>query len=74
MGELEWKPNLLKNWNVENCWDGSVVLSGEIYNDTKNRFPDGTHIYTSRVHFIDFVTGIAKTKNSVYSLEERVGQ
>ena len=74
MKEAELKPNLLKNWTIENYWDGSVVIYGEIYNDTKNRFSNGTHIRTSRVHYIDFVEGIAKTKNSTYNLEKRSRQ
>ena len=71
MKEIKLTPNLLKNWSVDNFWDGSVVIHGEIYNDTKNRFTDGAHIRTSRVHYIDFVEGIAKTQNSTYNLEKR---
>ena len=71
MKETELKPNLLKNWKVEHYWDGNVVIYGEIYNDTKNRFSDGSHIRTSRVHYIDFVEGVAKTKNSTYNLGKR---
>ena len=71
MSQSELKPNLLKNWTIEPYWDGNIVIYGEIYNDTKNRFPDGTHIRTSAVHHVDFVEGIAKTKNSTYNLEKR---
>ena len=71
MSELELKQNLLKNWSIETFWDGSVVIYGEIYNDTKNRFSDGTHIRTSRVQYIDFVESVVKTKNSTYNLEKR---
>lgn len=66
--KTELKPNLIKNWTIEN-WSGSFVICGNIYNDTRNRFPDGTPIHTSRVEHIDFVNGIAKTKNSTYNLE-----
>jgi hypothetical protein len=62
-------PNLLKNWTIERYWNGSVVVRGEIYNDTKNRFPDGTNIRTSSVQYIDFVAGVVRTLNSVYNLE-----
>lgn len=64
-------PNLLKNWTVENRWDGNVVLCGEIYNDEKGRFEDGTNIRTSRVLFIDFENRVARTQNAIYNLEER---
>lgn len=64
-------PNLLKNWTVVTWWDGSVVIRGEIYNDTKGRFKDGTYIHTSRVLFIDFENRVARTLNSIYHLEER---
>ena len=64
-------PNLLKNWTVETYWDGNVVIRGEIYNDEKGRFEDGTKIRTSRVLFIDFENRVARTRNSIYNLEER---
>ena len=67
----EIKHNLLKNWCVKNAWDGGVILCGEVYNDAKQRFPDGTPIVTSRVKRIDFVEGIADTKNTRYILAPR---
>lgn len=69
--ETKLKPNLLENWDIRNYWDGSIVIYGEIYNDTKKRFSDGTHIRTSRLHYIDFVERIAKTQNSIYNLGKR---
>ena len=69
MKETELKPNFLKNWKIEMFWDGCIVLYGEIYNDAKGRFADGTHIRTSRVEYIDFVDGVAKTKNSTYNIK-----
>ena len=71
MNAIEMTPNLLKNWTIENFWDGSVVLYGEIYNDEKNRFSDGSHIRTSRVRYIDFEQGVVQTKNSTYHLAKR---
>ena len=68
MKETELKPNLIKNWTIEK-WGNSVVICGNIYNDQKNRFRDGTSIHTSRVEHVDFVNGVAKTKNSTYNLE-----
>ncbi len=69
MEKTELKPCLIKNWTVEKRGSAYVVC-GNIYNDTKNRFRDGTPIHTSRVEYIDFVNGIVKTKNSTYNLEE----
>lgn len=63
--------NVLKNWSIDHFWDGSVVIYGEIYNDSKNRFQDGTQIRTSRVRRIDFEEGIVETRNSTYILEKR---
>ena len=64
-------PNLIKNWNIENAYDGSIMIVGNIYNDTKGRFVDGTYIHTSRVMNVDFLRGVAITKNSFYNLEPR---
>lgn len=62
------KDNLLKNWEIEKYY-GNYVLIGDIYNDTKKRFSDGSTIQTSRLFKIDFQSGIAKTKNSIYKLD-----
>lgn len=64
----ELKPNLIKNWTLEKCYDGFVII-GYIFNDEKQRFADGTPIHTSRVRLIDFVDKVAKTLNSTYNLE-----
>lgn len=69
--EKELTPNLIKNWNIENAYDGSVMIVDNIYNDTKGRFVDGTSIHTSRVMSIDFANGVVKTRNSFYNLEPR---
>lgn len=61
--------NLLKNWYITQREDKIVILHGDIYNDIKRRFADGTPIHTSVVLKIDFVNGVAETKNSVYHLE-----
>ena len=68
---MELTPNLIKNWNLENARDGSIMIVGHIYNDTRGRFTDGTYIYTSRVMSIDFTNGVVKTRNSFYNLEPR---
>lgn len=64
----EFRPNLIKNWRLQTVYDGFVIC-GEIYNDGKKRFADGTPIYTSRVRLIDFVAKVAMTQNSAYNLE-----
>lgn len=63
--------NYLKNWYITQHSDKSVILYGNIYNDIKCRFADGTPIHTSRVLKADFVNGVVETKNSVYHLEMR---
>lgn len=63
--------NLLKNWYITQMSDKRVVVCGDIYNDIKGRFADGTQIHTSRVLKADFVNGVVETKNSVYHLEMR---
>lgn len=63
--------NYLKNWYVTQHSDKRVVICGDIYNDIKGRFADGTPIQTSRVLKADFVNGVVETKNSVYHLEMR---
>jgi hypothetical protein len=61
--------NLIKNWTIKKLYDGAVVIYGEIYNDERKRFADGTSIHTSRIQSIDFVEGIVKTRNSVYHID-----
>ena len=60
--------NYIKNWRIEKIRD-SVIIFGEIYNDIKKRFADGTEIHTSKVLKADFVNGVVETRNSVYHLE-----
>lgn len=66
-GELEPKQQpLISNWNIERVGDGFIIV-GYAYNHP--RFPDHTPIRTSRLREIDFVEGIAKTRNTIYKLE-----
>ena len=39
---------------------------GHIYQDSKNRFMDGTFVYTSRVESI--TDGLVKTRNTTYKI------
>ena len=63
--------NYLKNWYITQRSDKRVVIVGDIYNDIKGRFADGTQKQTSRVLKAYFVNGVVETKNSVYHLEIR---
>lgn len=61
--------NVLKYWKILRANDADVVIVGDIYNDIKKRFENGTTIQTSKVLKIDFVNGICETLNSVYHLD-----
>ena len=67
------KSNYLKNWWIERVSTGDVVIKGEIYNDSKERFEDGALIRTSSVRNIDFIQGVVETRNSIYNLEVNNG-
>ena len=60
--------NYIKNWRIQKIGD-SVIIFGEIYNDIKKRFADGTEIHTSKILKADFMNGVVETLNSVYHLE-----
>ena len=60
--------NILKNWQITRVNNDFVIIYGNIYNDIKGRFPDGTDIHTSKVLKINFVDGVVETRNSVYHL------
>lgn len=66
------KSNLLRNWKIQQMPDGSYVLVGNIYNDAKERFADGTEIRTAPLRNIDFVGGFADTEHTLYTLERRI--
>lgn len=53
---------------LENWVKVGQVIYGNIYGDSKGRFPDGLEIHTSRIDSIE--DGIAYTRNSVYKLGE----
>lgn len=60
---------VLNNWYYHEVPN---VFSGEISGDTKNRFDDGTFVYTSPVKSIDTAKPqedtLVTTRNSVYRL------
>lgn len=43
-------------------------LYGEIYDDEKSRFEDGTYISTSRIIHLDLENNVAETRNTTYIL------
>ncbi len=55
----------LHNWHASTV-GGYTIYHGNIWGDTRGRFPDGTHVRTSPVEKVegDLVT----TRNSVYRL------
>ena len=61
------KPNLIEDWEIGN-FGGAYVIYGNLFNDEKHRFADGTPIHTSRLQRVDFVNKVAITRNSTYNL------
>lgn len=57
----------LRNWAIRRVGD-KVYVSGEIFNDTKKRFPDGTFVTTSYVQLAYLNSNLIQTKNSTYRL------
>ena len=69
MGTLDFDA-ALKEWWVVTFFDGIAVV-GQIYGDTKGRFPDGRWIMTSKVvtRRPKVVSGnVIQTRNSRYLL------
>ena len=60
----------LKNWYPWEVRPGIYVYWGEIYNDTMNRWTDGTVIHTSNVVSEETIEGrrLVHTLNSIYEL------
>lgn len=59
------RQSTLTNWKIEDRGDWYSLL-GTVTGD--DRFDDGDTVRTSMLERIDFVTGIAETKNTVYRL------
>lgn len=60
------RQSTLTNWLVENMGDW-YRLNGYCLND--DRWPDQTHVMTSMLESIDFVKGVAETRNTTYTLK-----
>jgi len=48
----------------------SPKLEGNIYDDEKGRFPDGSYVLTSRIVEFDSENMVAQTRNTKYILGE----
>jgi len=59
------RESTLTNWEIIDN-EGWYQLRGKVLNDT--RWPDGEMVRTSMLEKIDFVTGVAETKNTIYRL------
>lgn len=57
----------LENWNILY----GIYIGGNVYNDSKGRFPDGEWITTSKLVHLDEQTGHARTTFSNYVLGEK---
>lgn len=59
----------LENWYVHELDDGESCVFGDVFEDSKDRFLDGTFIRTSLVESGDFREGgRVQTCNSFYAL------
>ena len=60
------KDNFLENVEIV-CVYGCRVAVGQVYNDAKGRFKDGTTIRTSEIVYIDYEFRKIFTQNTVYN-------
>lgn len=61
----------LENWNLCLSLNGNLLIHGEIHDDEKGRWEDGTIINTSRVVVANFKENYVETLNSRYELGKR---
>lgn len=63
---------ILQDWEMVD-YSEFVILRGRIFNDSKNRFPDGTWIKTSAINLSEFEGkgsgDIVQTRNTKYLLD-----
>lgn len=59
---------VLRDWYLAPCMSGHLA-NGNIYGDTKGRFPDGMFIHTSLILSGPDENGVIVTRNSSYRLE-----
>jgi len=60
------RTSTLTNWKIEDRGDWYSLI-GSVIND--ERFDNGEVVRTSMIEKIDFVRGIAETKNTIYRLQ-----
>ncbi len=58
----------LENWSYK---EGDLLVWGNVYDDTKGRFEDGSYIHTSQIVHLDIEGGHVRTLNSLYLLGKR---
>ena len=58
----------LRRWSIVSTFGGHMVVTGQIYGDTKGRFLDGETVTTSIIQSIDVGSRRVFTMNSVYTL------
>lgn len=64
----------LENW-YDGMWiDGRMVVIGNIFGDTTDRWEDGKIIATSEVVKIDYENNKLETANSFYDLGKPTGE
>lgn len=59
----------LHNWSIVQGTNNSYYIRGQIFNDPKNRFIDGSLVNTSTLQSVDFVYCTAQTRNTKYILK-----
>lgn len=67
----EPKPKLgadLRHWKLHFDHNGKPRLIGQVYGHASGRFAPGDQVMTSELLKIDFVTMLAETRNTIYSL------
>jgi len=64
----------LENWHVSMpIVTGEVMIWGDVYEDIRNRFNDGTYIHTSGCESKKYVEGdVVTTRNSTYLLGKKL--
>lgn len=62
----------LRNWLLLGNVEGKRWAIGDIFNDSKNRFKDGTEVRTSSI--VEIKGDIIVTRNSVYRLVGEGGE
>jgi hypothetical protein len=66
---------ILENWHKVDVMDGEFIIYGQIFNDTRGRWPNGTPIHTSGIKNRKCKKDdIVITRNSTYKLGNELGK